>query len=198
MTAGTSSDRYSPWAEPAEPPPAPPAGAAEWDGMPSEGDSVIQLRNDYENEVFNGDVGRVSAPAWRDGRVQKFKVTYGGFEGGGGAASGRGPTRVVEYTRAALGKDVALSYALTVHKAQGSEYPVVVMPVLPQHGNMLYRNLLYTGFSRAKQLLVLVGTEAAVRSAVENDSRGRRVTLLAERVDDRDFAPPTTRHMSEW
>ena len=94
-------------------------------------------------------------------------------------------------------RDVALSYALTVHKAQGSEYPVVVMPILPQHSSMLYRNLLYTGLSRAKKLLVLVGSEAALRKAVENDTRARRVTLLAERVDDRNFASPLTRHMSE-
>ena len=103
----------------------------------------------------------------------------------------------MQYTASNLGRDVGLSYALTVHKAQGSEYPVVVMPVLPQHRVMLYRNLLYTGFSRARKLLVLVGSEAAIAHAVANDATSQRVTLLAERIDNREFAPPTTRHMSD-
>ena len=113
------------------------------------------------------------------------------------ASVGGGAETIVDYTRSALGRDIALSYALTVHKAQGSEYPVVVMPVLPQHANMLHRNLLYTGLSRAKRLLVLVGSEDALRRAVENDSSARRITLLAERIDDRQFAPAVTRHMSD-
>merc|ERR1719428_2497252 len=105
------------------------------------------------------------------------------------------PDVTVTYTRSALGRDIALSYALTVHKAQGSEYPVVVLSLLPQHANMLQRNILYTGISRARQLLVLVGSADAVRKAVRSVESARRNTLLAERVDNRRFAPPTTRHM---
>ena len=181
-----------------------------FESVPRVGDTMIQLTNDYTQQVFNGDIGHVTR-VWKEGNRLRFSVAFSVRTAGapGGAASTsrlrrtgatRGvtePQLLVEYTRSALGRDVALSYALTVHKAQGSEYPVVVMPILPQHSSMLYRNLLYTGLSRAKQLLVLVGSEAALRKAVENDTRARRVTLLAERVDDRNFASPLTRHMSE-
>ena len=71
------------------------------------------------------------------------------------------------------------------------------MPIVPAHASMLNRNLLYTGLSRAKSLLVLVGTEAALKQAVSNNSSARRITMLAERVDDRNFAPPVTRDMSD-
>jgi len=152
---------------------------------------MIQLTNNYEAEVFNGDVGRVTS-VWQQGRSHAFTVLYERRSLGGG---NEGVT--VQYTASNLGKDVGLSYALTVHKAQGSEYPVVVMPVLPQHRVMLYRHLLYTGFSRARKLLVLVGSEAAIGRAVANDATSQRLTLLAERIDNRDFAPPTTKHMSD-
>ena len=142
-----------------------------------------------DTQVFNGDIGHVSS-VWQDGRALRFSVRFG-------IGSGRLRETTVEYTRTALDRDIALSYALTIHKAQGGEYPVVVMPVVPQHRNMLYRNLLYTGLSRAKQLLVMVGSESAVQHAVNNDVAARRVTLLAERVDSREFAPAVTRHMQE-
>ena len=172
--------------------------------MPREGDRMIQLRNDYEQQVFNGDIGHVTR-VWQEGRVTRFSVAFPArtLDGSGRgrkalANAGLRPRDlVVEYTRSALDRDVALSYALTVHKAQGAEYPVVVMPVVPQHSMMLYRNLLYTGLSRAKKLLVLVGSEAALHQAVQNGAATRRVTLLAERIDDRNFAPQTTRHLSD-
>ena len=104
---------------------------------------------------------------------------------------------VVEYTKSALHTRVALSYALTIHKAQGAEYPVVVVPLLSSHYTMLYRNLVYTGISRAKRLLVVVGERSALTRAVTNGARARRFTLLAERVDDRSFAPAVTRHMTD-
>lgn len=158
---------------------------------------------------------------WREGRATKFTVSFskraavGGGNGGDAASGGGEGSRlgspnlfrasasgglsemVVEYTRTALDRDIALAYALTVHKAQGAEYPVVVVPVVPQHSMMLYRNLIYTGVSRAKRLLVLVGSEDALRKAVANGASARRVTLLAERVDDREFAPKLTQHMSD-
>jgi exodeoxyribonuclease V alpha subunit len=162
------------------------------ESLPRVGDAMIQLTNDYEMQVFNGDVGRVTR-VWQEGKALRFAVSFAVR-----ASVGRDSTEmVVEYTRSALGKDIALSYALTVHKAQGSEYQVVVMPILPQHALMLHRNLLYTGLSRARRLLVMVGTEGALRKAVENDSSARRITLLAERIDDKTFAPPTTRHMTD-
>ena len=102
---------------------------------------------------------------------------------------------VVEYTRSALDQHIALSYALTVHKAQGAEYPVVVMPVVPQHSMMLYRNLLYTAVSRARRLLVLVGDERAIETAVGEDKMQRRETLLAHRISDDRFASAATKHL---
>ena len=149
------------------------------------GDTVVQLTNDYEKKVFNGDVGRVVS-VFREGSAPRFRVefeTVGDIVGDGelgGERDSDAPPPVVDYSKANLGKDVALSYAMTVrirdasrtqggaspiaaphrsppllpplqvHKAQGSEYPVVVLPVLPQHGAMLYRNLLYTAVSRAR------------------------------------------------
>ena len=176
-------------------PPQPGAGAGaspDVESLPRVGDAMIQLTNDYEMQVFNGDVGRVTR-VWQEGKALRFAVSFTVR-----ASVGRDSAEmVVEYTRSALGKDIALSYALTVHKAQGSEYQVVVMPILPQHALMLNRNLLYTGLSRARRLLVMVGTEGALRKAVENDSSARRITLLAERIDDKTFAPPTTRHMTD-
>ena len=151
------------------------------------GDQVIQLINDYDKGVFNGDVGVVSTVAAR--AEGGFTVSFSGR-----GIDAEGPLQVA-YPHSALERDLALSYALTVHKAQGSEYPVVVLPVINQHKMMLYRNLLYTGLSRAKRLLVLVGTEDAIQKAVENDSLLRRNTLLAERVDMDELAPPTVRHL---
>jgi ATP-dependent exoDNAse (exonuclease V) alpha subunit len=170
--------------------------------MPCVGDRMIQLKNNYDEQVFNGDIGHVRR-VWQDGRVTRFTVAFparGASDAAVAAAASRGlrPSELlVEYTRSALDRDVSLSYALTVHKAQGAEYPVVVMPIVPQHSMMLYRNLLYTALSRAKQLLVLVGSEPALHSAVHNGAASRRVTLLAERVDDRSFAPQVTRHLSD-
>ena len=82
-----------------------------------------------------------------------------------------------------------------MHKAQGSEYPVVVMPMVEAHGLMLYRNLLYTGLSRAKRLLVVVGTEDAIANAVANQKAQARRTMLRQRISNDAFAPPTTRHL---
>ena len=121
----------------------------------------------------------------------RFTVAYKG------SAANAGEGSLVEYTKGALERDVALAYALTVHKAQGAEYACVVLPVVRGHQSMLYRNLLYTGLSRAKTLLVLVGDEGALKHAVSNDVASRRSTLLAERVDSREFAPAVTRHMSD-
>jgi exodeoxyribonuclease V alpha subunit len=74
------------------------------------------------------------------------------------------------------------AYAVSVHKAQGSEYPAVIMPVLEQHGRLLQRNLLYTAVSRARQLVVLVGSRDAMRTGVENDRATRRFTSLIQRL----------------
>jgi len=128
------------------------------------GDKVMQIRNDYDKDVFNGDIGRI---AGIDREEQEVVVDYDG--------------RPVSYEYADL-DEIVIAYAVSVHKSQGSEYPAVVMPVLTQHYMLLQRNLLYTGITRGKKLVILVGTKNAVAIAVKNNKPQRRYTLLRERL----------------
>jgi exodeoxyribonuclease V alpha subunit len=128
-----------------------------------EGDRVIHVRNDYEKEVFNGDMGRVSHVAL-DGSVT---VAY--------------PEREVEYATTEL-SDLQPAFAITVHRAQGAEYPAVVVPLVMQHRVMLQRHLLYTAATRARRLVVLVGSMRALRTAIDNDRQRERRSRLAERL----------------
>ncbi len=128
------------------------------------GDRVMQMRNNYDLEVFNGDVGRVREINEAD---EEMLVDYEG--------------RTVPYTFDQL-DELSLAYAITVHKSQGSEYPVVIIPVVTQHYIMLQRNLLYTAVTRAEQLVVLVGSRRAVQIAVDNDEARHRYTRLDRRV----------------
>ena len=128
------------------------------------GDKVMQIRNNYDKEVFNGDIGRISKI---DREEQEIIVNYDG--------------RMVSYEYSEL-DEIVLAYAVSVHKSQGSEYPVVVMPVLTQHYMLLQRNLLYTGITRGKKLVVLVGTNKAVAIAIKNNKPQKRYTLLRERL----------------
>lgn len=127
------------------------------------GDKVMQLRNNYEKMVFNGDIGRVVG---YDRENDRLTIRF---------------DNNVDYDRSEL-DEVTLAYAVTVHKSQGSEFPCVVMPVLTQHYIMLYRNLLYTAVTRAKRLVVLVGTRRAVGVAVRNIRMEQRFSSLAERL----------------
>jgi len=124
----------------------------------------MQIRNNYEIEVFNGDIGRILRidPASRQVQVR--------FE-----------DRIVSYEASQL-DDLVLAYACTIHKSQGSEYPAVVIPLHTQHSVMLQRNLLYTGLTRGKRLVVLVGSRKALAMAVKNDRVQQRYTRLAERL----------------
>lgn len=128
-------------------------------------DKVIQLRNNYDKDVFNGDIGRVRSidPMERD-----LIVTYDG--------------RDVVYDFNEL-DEVAPAYAITIHKSQGSEFPVVVMPLAMQHFLLLQRNLVYTGVTRGRRLVVLVGEARAVRTAVRNVDAQKRYTGLMERIN---------------
>jgi exodeoxyribonuclease V alpha subunit len=128
------------------------------------GDKVMQIRNNYDKEVFNGDIGRINKI---DREEQEIIVNYDG--------------RMVSYEYSEL-DEIVLAYAVSVHKSQGSEYPVVVMPVLTQHYMLLQRNLLYTGITRGKKLVVLVGTNKAVAIAIKNNKPQKRYTLLRERL----------------
>ena len=126
------------------------------------GDKVMQVTNDYERDVFNGDLGIVTGLDMEEGALTVS------FEG-----------REVEYGFGEL-DELVLAYATTIHKAQGSEYPVVVIPLMTQHYTMLARNLLYTGVTRGKRLVVLVGQRKALGMAVRNAGGRRRWSKLRE------------------
>lgn len=128
------------------------------------GDKVMQTRNDYDLGVFNGDLGTVV-----------------GADPEAGTLAVRFDDRLVEYPPEAQ-EDLALAYACTIHKAQGSEYPAVVVVLHDQHWIMLQRNLLYTAVTRARRLVVIVGTRRAVARAVRTADQRRRHTRLAERL----------------
>ena len=128
------------------------------------GDKVMQTANDYEKMVFNGDVGFVKSV---DTEEDTLTVDYDGTN--------------VEYARGDL-KNLSLSYACTIHKSQGSEYKVVVMPVTTQFYMMLQRNLLYTGVTRAKKACVIVGSKKAISMAIRNKTIQKRNTKLKERL----------------
>ena len=128
------------------------------------GDRVMQIRNNYEKEVFNGDIGVILSLNREDGLLN---ISFDG--------------RTVSYEQSEL-DELVLAYAATIHKSQGSEYPAVVIPLLMSHYVMLQRNLLYTGITRAKRLLVLIGTRKALNRAVKHVTVSRRNTRLKERL----------------
>jgi exodeoxyribonuclease V alpha subunit len=134
------------------------------------GDKVMQIANDYEKEVFNGDVGTIDGI---DSDNSELSVLFPTSE------AGVGGSRAVVYGWGELDHLVP-AYACTIHKSQGSEYPAVVIPLLTQHYAMLQRNLVYTGLTRGKQLVVLVGQKKALAMAVKNHLGRRRYTKLAE------------------
>ncbi len=128
------------------------------------GDRVLQLRNNYDKEVYNGDMGTITA---LDPVEQEVTVVFDG--------------RPVQYNFLEL-DELTHAWAVSVHKSQGSEYPAVVIPVLTSHYMMLQRNLLYTAITRAKRLVVLVGQPKAIAMAVHNSQVSARFTGLAERL----------------
>jgi exodeoxyribonuclease V alpha subunit len=128
------------------------------------GDRVMQIRNNYDKDVYNGDMGAIQAI---DMEMQKVTVNIDG--------------RAVVYDFLEL-DELVHAYAVSVHKSQGSEFPAVVIPVLTSHYMMLQRNLLYTAVTRAKRLVVLVGQPKAIAMAVRNDKVMQRFTGLRERL----------------
>jgi exodeoxyribonuclease V alpha subunit len=126
-------------------------------------DKVMVIKNNYKLGVFNGDVGQVSA-------INKNVMTVNFGEG-----------QFVDF-RPEDANILTIAYASTIHKSQGSEYPIVFMPLTKQHYVMLQRNLLYTGMTRAKKKLVLITDEWSIKQAVQNNVIERRFSLLAERI----------------
>jgi exodeoxyribonuclease V alpha subunit len=127
-------------------------------------DKVMQIRNNYDKEVFNGDIGRILRI---DTEMQELTITFDG--------------RSVVFDYSDL-DELVLAYAVSVHKAQGSEYPCVVIPLLTQHYILLQRNLLYTAITRGKRLVIVVGSKKALRIAVKNDKTQERFTWLGNRL----------------
>jgi len=127
-------------------------------------DKVMQTKNNYEKETFNGDIGWIVSI---DLEEQKLMVKF--------------EDRVIDYDWSEL-DELVLAYAISIHKSQGSEYPAVVIPLLPQHYIMLQRNLLYTAITRAKRLVVLVGSKRAIAIAIKNNKVQFRYTNLGPRL----------------
>ena len=129
-----------------------------------QGDRVMQIRNNYDKDVFNGDSGYIREVDTED---RTLTVDFDG--------------KTVEYDVTEL-DELTLAYATTIHKAQGSEYPIVVMPLLMTHFVMLQRNLIYTGITRAKKICVLIGATKALAYAIRNMAVLKRNTMLKERI----------------
>ena len=128
------------------------------------GDKVMQLRNNYERDVYNGDVGLVTLV---DEEAREAHITF--------------DDKVALYEFEDL-DELTLAYAATVHKSQGSEYPAVVVPLLTQHYLLLQRNVLYTAITRASKVVILVGDPKALRLALRNTDVTHRNTRLSERL----------------
>jgi exodeoxyribonuclease V alpha subunit len=135
-------------------------------------DKVIQTENNYEKEVFNGDIGQVELI---DPGEREVSIRY--------------ETRLVTYDYGEL-DEVSLAYAISIHKSQGSEFPVVVIPLAMQQYMLLERNLVYTGITRGKRLVVLAGEAKALRVAIrKNNTHGRHSGLLGRLQHSGDIAP---------
>lgn len=141
-------------------------------------DKVMQIKNNYDKNVFNGDIGRV---VHIDLEEQKVSIKFDG--------------NIVEYDVSEL-DEVVLAYATTVHKSQGSEYKAVVMPITTQHYILLQRNLLYTGVTRAKELMIPIGMKRAMAMAVKNDKIRSRNSMLAKTLRQLSVVPVTP--LEEW
>jgi len=128
------------------------------------GDKVMHLKNNYQKEVYNGDIGTICSI---DRQKSALSVDYYG--------------RTVTYTPDELDQ-ITMAYAISVHKSQGSEYPAVIVPLVTQHYVLLQRNLLYTAMTRGKKLVVLIGAPKALHIALKNDKPHRRLSSLAVRL----------------
>jgi len=128
-------------------------------------DKVMQIKNNYDKEVFNGDIGRITRI---DEDAQEVTISFDG--------------RDVAYDYTDL-DEIVLAYAVSVHKSQGSEYPAVVIPILTQHYVLLQRNLIYTAVTRGRKLVVIVGTKKALAIGVKNDKTQKRYTYLRYRLN---------------
>lgn len=130
------------------------------------GDKVMHLKNNYQKDVYNGDIGTIRQIDKRSGELT---VDYYG--------------RTVTYAHSEA-DEISMAYAISVHKSQGSEYPAVIVPMMTQHFALLQRNLLYTAITRGKNLVILIGTRKALSIALQNDNPQKRLSRLADRLID--------------
>jgi exodeoxyribonuclease V alpha subunit len=128
------------------------------------GDKVIQTENNYDKEVFNGDIGLITAI---DPAEQEVRINFEGREA------------VYDYGEL---DEISLAYAITIHKSQGSEFPVVVIPLATQQYLLLQRNLVYTGITRGKKLVILIGQRKALEMAIRNNETSKRFGGLVARL----------------
>ena len=135
-----------------------------------ERDKVMQIRNNYDKDVYNGDIGTVTKVDLDE------RLLYAEFDG-----------RVVSYEVSEL-NELVLAYATTVHKSQGSEYPIVIMPIMMSHFVMLQRNLIYTGITRAKRIMILVGQKKALAYCIHNLTVDQRNSRLRQRLQEKRMA----------
>jgi len=127
-------------------------------------DKVMQVKNNYDKDIFNGDLGKIKNI---DATNQEVTISFDG--------------RHVIFDYVDL-DEIILAYAVSIHKSQGSEYPAVIVPVLTQHYMLLQRNLIYTAITRGKKLVVMVGTKKALALAVKNNKMAKRYTYLTNRL----------------
>ncbi len=135
-------------------------------GIYKTGDKVMHLKNNYLKDVFNGDIGTISGV---DRETSQVEVDYEG--------------RIVVYEPEEM-HELSLAYAISVHKSQGSEYPAIIVPLLTQHYIMLQRNLLYTAMTRGKKLVILIGTQKAFMTALNNDKPRKRFSGLMKKIKE--------------
>ncbi len=139
------------------------------------GDRVIQTSNDYNRQIFNGEIGIIERI---DEKKKSLFICFCDLDD---------HRRSIEYTYSDL-EDLKLAYSISIHKSQGSEFPVVIIPVTTQHYIMLQRNILYTGFTRGKQLVILVGEKQAIDIALKTQKSDQRNTNLVSRLQYSDFS----------
>ena len=132
------------------------------------GDKVMQIKNNYDKEVFNGDIGRIASV---DPELRQVDISF--------------DNRNVPYDFADL-DEIVLAYAVSVHKSQGSECPAVIIPLLTQHYMLLQRNLIYTAVTRGRKLVIVIGTRKALTIGVKNDKTRKRYTFLEQRLRNPD------------
>ena len=127
-------------------------------------DKVMQIKNNYDKDVFNGDIGKICSINEAN---ETLEINF--------------DSRILKYEIGEL-EEISLAYACTIHKSQGSEYPIVIIPMTTSHFIMLKRNLLYTGVTRGKKVCILVGNKYAISKAISNNESEKRYTLLEQRL----------------